>query len=336
VLLAAGLLLAWHLLLYLTVLLLAIVLAVILALPLDAGATWLERRLRVPRALGAPALMLLALALVAGLLALLVPRVVDQSQSFVDELPRFVKALPGGDALLSGADVAGVLQGFLDQPLRLIGRVTSVLSTLAAVIGGILLVLFSAVYMAIRPEPLLDGLVRLVVPDRRPVARRILYRLRVAWLGWLKGTVINASLTGVLTYLGLTLIGLDYALIFAVITALLETVPYAGPIVAGVLPVLFAATQSLELALLTLAVFVVIQQLEGHLIVPLVMSQTVELHPAVLALGVVLIAAFFGVMGLLLAVPILAALVILVQELWVRPAELRSGDAARRAELAHR
>jgi len=324
VLLAAGLLLAWRLFMQLTVLLLAVVLAVILALPLDIGTTWLQRRLKVPRALGAPLLMLVALAAVAGVLALFVPRIVSEAQALVDELPRILDALPGDRALLTDVDVVGLLQGYLDQPLRLIGRITSVLTTLAAVVGGLLLVVFTAVYMAIRPEPLVDGLVRLVVPSRRETALRIVRRLRATWLGWLRGVVVNATLTGALTYAGLWLIGLDYALVFAAITALLETLPYVGPIVATVLPVLFALTQSVELALLTLAVFLVIQQLEGHLIVPLVMSRTVELHPALLAFGVVLIGAFLGVLGLLLAVPILAGIVVLVQELWVRPKELQA------------
>jgi predicted PurR-regulated permease PerM len=327
VLLAAALLLAWRLFMQLTVLLLAIVLAVIIALPLDIGTTWLQRRLKVPRALGAPVLMLLALAVLGGLLALLVPRVVSQAQAFVDELPWLLDALPGNRALLADLNVVGLLQGYLDQPLRLIGRVTNVLTTLAAVVGGVLLVVFAAVYMAIRPEPLVDGLVRLVVPGRRDTALRILRRLRATWLGWLRGVVVDATLTGALTYLGLSLIGLDYALIFAVLTALLETIPYIGPIVATVPPVLFALTQSVELAVLTLVVFVIIQQLEGHLIVPLVMSRTVELHPALLAFGVVLIGAFLGVMGLLLAVPILAGIVVLVQELWVRPKEHQAAGA---------
>lgn len=100
----------------------------------------------------------------------------------------------------------------------------------------------------------------------------ILRRLRRDWLGWLKGVAVDSVLTGALTYGART----RPWLVFAVLTGLLEVVPYFGPILAAVLPTL---TQSVELALLTLALFTVIQQVEGNVIVPLVMSQAVRLHP---------------------------------------------------------
>jgi predicted PurR-regulated permease PerM len=96
----------------------------------------------------------------------------------------------------------------------------------------------------------------------------------------------------------------------------------------GIPPVLLALTHSPQLALLVLFVYIVVQQIEGNVIVPLVMAQTVKLHPAVIAIGVVLVGRLFGYVGLLVAVPILSTLVILVEETWVRRVEARPADSA--------
>jgi predicted PurR-regulated permease PerM len=121
------------------------------------------------------------------------------------------------------------------------------------------------------------------------------------------------------------LIGLDYAILFAVLSALLVVVPYFGAIAGAFPPVLLALTHSPQLAMLTFAVYLAVQQIEGNVIVPLVMARMLELHPALIALGVVVVAQLFGVAGLLVAVPIMSAIVILVEELWVRPQEAHAG-----------
>ena len=107
--------------------------------------------------------------------------------------------------------------------------------------------------------------------------------------------------------------------------------PYFGAIAAGFPPVLFALTDSPEKALLTLGVYILAQQIEGNLTIPLVMSQTVKLHPAVIAVGVVVVGQLFGFVGLFVAVPILSLIVILVDEVWVKP---RDAEARETRETA--
>ena len=114
---------------------------------------------------------------------------------------------------------------------------------------------------------------------------------------------------------------MKYAIVFAVPIGLLEFVPYPGPLLAAIPPVLYALSQSPEQALLVLAVYVAIQQLEGHLIVPIVMAKAVNLHPAVVAFGVVILGQMFGILGVFVAVPILVGILILVDELRVKPLE---------------
>jgi predicted PurR-regulated permease PerM len=152
-------------------------------------------------------------------------------------------------------------------------------------------------------------------------------RLRVAWIGWMQGVVIHMFLSGTLLYAGLSIIGLDFAILFAVLTALLVVIPYLGVTIGAIPPVLFALTDSPGKALLVLAVYVGVHEVEANLIIPVVMARTVKLHPALIAIGVVVVGELFGIVGLVVAVPIIATIAILTEEFWVK--ELEAAHARR-------
>lgn len=347
ILLAAGLVVLGLLFRQLVTLMLAVLMTVIIAIPLSAGADRLERR-GVPRPLGVFAGMLAGLSVIAVLLALVIPPFVDETEKFVDDVPGIVNDLrdlvhdvTGATTEDIGAQVQEFLQGYVDEPERLIGPITEIGLSVVGMLGAFVLMLVTAFYMASNPGPLLEGLVSLVPPPRRGRAEVVITRMRTSWIGWMQGVAADMAISGALLYLGLTIIGLDFALVFAVISALLVVVPYFGAIVGGIPPILFALTESPGTALLVLLVYLAVQQIEGNLIIPLIMSRTVRLHPAVIAVGVVLVGQVFGFVGLFVAVPLISALVILVDELWIKPTEAeheerrRSGiEVPRDAELA--
>jgi predicted PurR-regulated permease PerM len=327
VLLAAGLLLFGLLFRQLVTLLLAILITIIFAIPLAAAATRLERR-GVPRPIGALLALLGGIAVVALLITLLIPPFVDQTTEFADDVPRIVRDLEGNYADITGEDPGEVgdrvqewVEKWTDDPERLIGPITSIGLNIAGILGALVLILITAYYMAIRPEPLVDGMVRLFPPRRREHARHVLDRLRTSWIGWMEGVAIDMLVTFVLLYIGLTAIGLDFAIFFAVLSALLVVVPYFGAIAGAIPPVLFAFTDSPGKALLALIVYLLVQQLESNVTIPVVMAQRTRLHPAVVAIGVVVVGQVFGFVGLFVAVPILSLLVILGEEFWVKPIE---------------
>jgi predicted PurR-regulated permease PerM len=152
-------------------------------------------------------------------------------------------------------------------------------------------------------------------------------------VGRLKGVALDMVITATLLYVGLSLVGLDYAFLFAVLSALLVVVPYFGAIAGGVPPVLLAFTESPQLGVAVFVVYVVVQQIEGNVIVPLVMARVVKLHPAVIAIGVVVVSQLFGLVGLIVAVPLISAAVILTEELWIHPME-RKRSAFGQPEIA--
>jgi predicted PurR-regulated permease PerM len=336
VLLAGVLLVLGLLFKQLATLLLAVLMTIIIAIPLSAGATKLERR-GIPRPIGALATLLLGVAVLAGILALIIPTFVHETNQFVDQVPGIVNDLEKSAGSVTGdrpSEVGDKVQTYLrrytDHPQRLIGPVTSIGVSVAGVGAALIIILLTAYYIAVRPQPLVDGALRLVPPRRRVHAREVMDRMRSAWIGWMQGVVFDMFISGTLLFIGLTIVGLDFALVFAVLTALLVVVPYFGAIAGAIPPVAYGLTVSPGKALAVLIVYVAVQQIESNMIIPLVMARTTRLHPAVIAIGVLAVGRLFGVVGLFVAVPIISAVVILTEETWVR--EIEAADARRTAE----
>ncbi|MFL5838912.1 MAG: AI-2E family transporter [Thermoleophilaceae bacterium] len=310
----------------------AVLATVLVAILLDAAARPLERR-GLSRRIGALVALLCGVAIFASVLVLIVPPFVHQTDKFVNNVPHVANDLQGRIHEITGASKSEIghraqkfARGYTDHPEKLIGPLTSIGFSVAGIAVGVVLLLIIAYYMAARPEPLLNGLLRMFPPERRDHAHFVMGRLRDAWVGWMQGVIVNMIVTGVLVYIGLALIGLDYALVFAVISGLFVLVPYYGAFVAGIPPVLFALADSPGKALLALVVYVGAHEVEGNLTVPLVMAKTVQLHPAVIAIGVLVVGRLMGFAGLFVAVPVLSFMTITIEEFWIKPME----DAERR------
>jgi predicted PurR-regulated permease PerM len=336
VLLAALLVILGLLFRELVTLMVAILMTVIIAVALTAWTDGMERH-GIPRPIGALLGILLALGTLAGILTLVIPPFVHDINKFVDAVPGIVDSLRNKLHHITGASSSDIgnrvqrfFQRYTDHPEKLIGPITSIGLSVAGILGALVLMLITALYIAVRPQPLIDGALRLFPPAERGRVLYTMTRLRGAWMGWLQGVAIHMLISGVFIYVGLTIIGLDYAIVFAVLTALLVLVPYFGAIISAIPPALFALTDSPGKALLVVAIFVGVHQLEGNLIIPLVYARTVKLHPAVIAVGVVIIGELLGIVGLLVAVPILSMLVICTEEIWVKPME--EADRRRRRE----
>jgi predicted PurR-regulated permease PerM len=329
VLLAAALIVGGMLFRHLVTLVVVGVVTIIVAILLSLVASPLERR-GVPRPLGALVGVLLLLGAVGGLLALVVPAITTEGSRLVESLPdlandlgKQVGAITGGEPAQAGDRIQKAFDRLSGDPTRFLGPLATFAGGLAGVLSALVLILIIAYYMAARPQPLIDGFLRLLPPKRRDWGNCVIERFREAWGGWLRGVAVDMVITAVLLYVGLSLVGLEFAFLFAVISALFVVVPYFGAIAGGIPPVLLAFTESTELAIAVFVVYVVVQQIEGNVIVPLVMSRVVKLHPAVIAIGVVVVSQLFGLVGLIVAVPLISAAVILTEEIWIFPMERR-------------
>ena len=335
VFLVAGLILFGLLFRQLVTLLLAILVTIIIAIPLAAASQRLERY-RIPRPAGALIALLAGVGTLALIIYLLIPPFVDQTNQFVDDVPAIVKDLErvyadvtGQNAGEVGDKVQHFFERYTEHPDRLIGPLTSIGLNVAGILGALVLILITSYYMAIRPEPLVNGLVRLFPPPRREHVRFVLGRIRQSWIGWMEGVAIDMLVTFVMLYIALTIVGLDFAIFFAVLSALLVVVPYFGAIAGAIPPVLLGLTDSPGKALVVLGAYILVQQLESNVTIPIIMAQRVRLHPAVIAVGVIVVGRLFGFIGLFVAVPILSLIIISVEEFWVKPVEEGYADARR-------
>jgi predicted PurR-regulated permease PerM len=308
-------------------LLLAVLIVVVIALPLSAFATGLQR-IGIPRAVGALLGLLLGLGVLAGMVALIVPTFTTEIHHFAKSLPVIVDSLrhrlgqlTGTSSTRVGQQVQRFVNTYTQHPTKLLGPLASVGASVVAGIAAAVVVLLTALYTAIHPEPLRAGLVRTAPPSRRPQVEHILDRLRVAYLGWLRGLAIGMVILGGMTYLGLRLVGLGFAAFFAIFTAVAMIIPYFGALLSSIPPIVYALTVSPSKAVLVAIIYVLAHQLEGNVIQPLVVARTVELHPAVVAVGVVAVDRLFGFVGLIVAVPLLATVKVLWEELWINSLE---------------
>ncbi len=309
----------------LVTLMVTLVITLIIAIPLASAADAFERR-GLPRAIGAFLALLLGLGVVAGILALVIPAFVEQGQRFIDSIPSTfdtvrsrISDATGTDKNEVGQRIQEYVQGYADEPTKLIGPAAQIGLGVAGLLGTAVVVLLTAFYMALRPRPLIDGVLSLFPQRRRPDAEKVMHDIRMAWMGWLRGVGIDMLVTGVLLYIGLRLVGLEFAVVFSVVGALFVVIPYFGAVAGGIPPVLFALADSPTKALIVFGIYLVVQQIEGNVIIPVVMSRQVSLHPAVIVIGVVLVGNVIGFVGLLVAVPLISATLVLIRALWVEP-----------------
>lgn len=150
--------------------------------------------------------------------------------------------------------------------------------------------------------------------ERREKARRLLGQIEGKLGAWLRGQLILSLIVGVLVYIGLVVLGIEFALSLAIIAALLEIVPVIGPIIAAVPAVLIAFTISPLLALLVAGLYLAVQQIEGHVIVPQVMKRAVGLNPLLVIFAVIVGGRLLGIGGALLAVPIAVVIQVILEE----------------------
>ena len=314
----------YHIQVVVLVFLLTLLFSIIVSGPVD----WIERR-GVGRAWGT-LLVLGGLTLVLAFAAReLAPVVAGQARQLATAFPT---VLQDAEGITRRAQAALGLEPSFDlRAERLLeqGRsflsggafstVASVGASVANVLSLVAVILISTIYMVARPRPLVEGFVAFFPAGRRPGVRKVLRRMYGAVQRWFLGQLADMALVGVLSTLALYLIGIPFALLLGILTGLLCFVPLLGPVFSVFPPLLLAlASGEPAKALWVVAAYVVIQSIEGNVIEPMVMSRATALHPVVIVFALLVAGTLFGFIGLLLAVPFVAALHVLLRELWTR------------------
>lgn len=207
------------------------------------------------------------------------------------------------------------------EAANIVAGALPLLNTVVGALFGAFIVVFAGLYLAIDAPRYLTGIVKLVPPEGRPRFESALRAVGDDLRRWLLGTAFNMVMIGVLTTIGLIVLDIPAAFALGLIAGVLEFIPIFGPILSAIPAVAIALIISPADAIWVALLYTAIQQLESNVISPLVMQGVVRIPPALTLLVGALMAVLFGFLGLLLAVPILAATMVLVRRLYVERLE---------------
>ncbi len=231
-------------------------------------------------------------------------------QRLQQELSRFVW-------LETFLDTAQQVDGTGVPPAQVASKVTNAVSGTLTALGKTVVAIVIALYLAADPRPYIDGTVRLFPVAHRVRAREVLDAIGNTLRWWLFGKAISMALVGTAVFIGLIALGVKMAAALALIAALLDFIPNIGPLLAFIPAALFALLQGPTQVLYVALLYGVIQTLEGYLLTPLIERRTVELPPALTLTALLVGGLLFGWLGLLLAAPLTAALLVTVQMVYV-------------------
>lgn len=246
-------------------------------------------------------------------------QIVDQLQTLGEQLPaawanfaekidnpnleadlqmEFSKLMPDGGSIIS------LFRGFV--------------SGLGSAVSGLVLALIGGIYLAAQPNMYFNGTLLLFPHGMRERIRDAALRTNTSLRAWLGGQLIAMVAIGIITGLGLWAIGVPSPVALGLIAAVLEFVPFIGPILMAIPAVLLAMTIDTETTLMTLGLYLVIQQIEGNLIMPYVQEKSVNLPAALTMFALFAAGGLFGIVGVLLAAPLTVVIYVMVKTLYVR------------------
>lgn len=292
--------------------------AVLVAVLLRAAAGLIERFTPIQDRWAVGLSCLLIGALLVGFMTLMGTQIRTQAAVLIEELPDLAETVEDWLGMEGLGDRLRQRAGNVMEDTNIAASVAGYTTWMADVAVKTLIVLASGVYMALNPRLYRGGILMLVPEPRQGKARDTVRDIGRALKLWLLGQLAAMALVGLLTTLGLWLIGVPSAIALGVLAGALEFIPFVGPIASAIPGIALALTVSPSTALWTLGLYILIQQIEGNVITPLVQRHAVDLPPVLTIFAIITFGVLFGPLGILLATPLAVVVFVLVKKLWVR------------------
>jgi len=307
-----------------------LIIAYVLAAIINPLVNMFQKKLK-KRGLSIIAVMLIILLIIGIFIGLLVPLVVQQIAAIIDIFPNiqdilsdtandFINYLTSLGVDLQSDEIANSLQSQIDGLSTIITKGFSNISSLAgSMIGGIVSSIFKAIltltlfiYLLADFDSINGTLVKFIPKKHREYFISIMNDISVAINEYFKAMLVIMGIVFVLVLIGFTIIGVPNAFILAIIVAVTNLIPYIGPYIGGVPAVLVALTSSFNVAILVLVVIVVVQQIDGSILNPYFMGKSTNLHPVITMTGIIVFSYFLGIVGILIAIPVLSIIKIVI------------------------
>lgn len=297
--------------------------AVIIASVMTPFANWLDLK-KFPRLFGVLGLYLLVFGLIIFVLSLTVPYIADEISQLSTTLPKIVERLSTSlENVQQGSpqyfDFISELQNILDSfSIYLQQSSQSVLSLVIGIFGGVMsfvAIIIIAFYLSVMKRGI-ENFIESAVPANHEAYVMDLWRRSEMKVGrWIQGQLLLALIIGLTVYIGLSLMGIKFALLMGIIAMLLEIVPIVGPVIAAIPAIFLAFLQDPGLGLWVIVFYVAIQQLENHLLVPVVLGKTTGLNPVVVIMALLIGNQLAGIPGMILSVPIATVIVEILEDM---------------------
>jgi len=297
-------------------LVLVVLTAVVIASAIEPATKWFVRY-KIPRVIAVLAIYVIIGVLFFGLFYSFIPVLLNEVSNFLSVIPQYINSVDISGRLSDSAFLApsqSIIQNFSlgDTITQFQSALTNIsggiANTVSVVFGGafsfILIIVFSFYFAA--QERGIDDFLRVISPLKHQKYVLDLWRRSQIKIGrWMQGQLLLGLIIGILVYLGLTILGVKYALLLAIIAAVFELIPVFGPVLAAVPAVAFGFIDGgLSLAIFIVGLYLIIQQFENHLIYPLVVTKVVGVPPLLVILALIVGAKLAGFLGILLSVPV--------------------------------
>jgi predicted PurR-regulated permease PerM len=294
-------------------------LALFIAAGLDPLVSWLTRH-RLPRWAAVTVVVVGTLAVIAGFLSVAIPPLASQATALADELPRYVHTLQDHSSQLGKLNdrfhIQQRLTGFLSGGgTSLVGGVLGAGKMVLTAATSLLIVIVLAIYFLAGMPSIKNLLYRLAPRSRRPRVILISEDIFTKVGGFVLGNIITSLIAGAGTYIWLLIFGIPYALVLALFVAFMDMIPVIGSTVGGIVVSLIALTVSLPVAIATVVFYVAYRQAEDYFLVPKIMGKAVEVPAVVTVLATLIGGALLGIIGALIAIPVAAAIRLLLNEI---------------------
>lgn len=291
--------------------------AIVIASAIEPGVAFFIRH-RINRIVAVTIMYVAVFGSLFGLTYLFLPPILTEAQSFLSTAPQYLDTLNLPDSVTSivntgegtaqSQSIFDTLLAFQSAFSDASGGVIRVVSTFFGGIFSLLLVIVLSFYFAVQSTGVED-FIRLITPARHEAYTVGLWQRAQRKIGlWMQGQLLLSLISGTIIYLGLLILGVPYALLLAVVAAIMNLVPVFGSLLAGVFATIVAfSSGGIALALMTAGLFLIINQIEGNLLYPLVVNKVVGIPPLLVILALLVGGSLAGFLGVLLSIPLAAA-----------------------------
>jgi len=297
--------------------------AIILSIAVDPWVDWMHK-FKIPRSVGILFIYLVMFSVIALAIYLIIPPIATEISELANNFPRYAEKIISTFSTLKNYSIE---HGILDQVKNSLGTVSAnlqaaaggIFTTVTGIFGGIFsffLILMLTFYMVVE-ENAIKKLVWSIAPEKHQVyVMQLINRIQKKIGLWLRGQLILCLVIFVLSYIGLLILGVKYALMLALIASITELVPYIGPIIGAIPAVVLAFAQSPMLAVFVVALYYGIQLVENNILTPKIMEKAVGINPIISIVALLVGFKVAGVVGAILSIPVATAVSVFVKDVF--------------------